>query len=182
MTKLKLDPHVIINLLICSGGLAVFILFLIWPLQMSITRTDQEIDCVKSRIEEQKILYPVYCDLLKRIKQKIPKGLFPKEREKSAQYDSDDITLLIQEIAAGNNLKVSSIIHDVGSLIDDAGYEIIDASVTGKFKDFRNFLVGIGEMRDVNYLEELQIEESEGGGDLFLRFKIRVSGEKDGAA
>ena len=181
MTKLKLDPRVIINLLICSGGIAVFILFLIWPLQMSITRADQEIDCVKSRIEEQKILYPVYCDLLKRIKQKNPKGLFAKESEKPAQYDSEDITLLIQEIAAGNNLKVISIIHDVGSLIDDAGYEIIDASVTGEFKDFRNFLLGIGKMRYANYLEELRIEEFGDGGDLSLGFKIRVFGKKDGA-
>ncbi len=180
MTKLKLDPRVIINLLICSGGLAVFILFLIWPLQMSITRADQEIDRVKSRIEEQKILYPVYCDLLKLIKQKNPQGLFAKESEKPVQYDSEDITLLIQEIAAGNNLKVISIIHDVGSLIDDAGYEIIDASVTGEFKAFRSFLVGIGKMRYVNYLEELQIEESGDGGDLFLGFKIRVAGKKDG--
>ena len=181
MTKLELDPRVIINLLICSGGIAVFILFLICPLQLSITRADQEIDRVKIQIEEQKILYPVYCELLKHIKQKNPKGLFAKENEDPVQYDSEDITLLIKEIAAGNNLKVISIIHDVGSLIDDAEYEIIDASVTGEFKDFRNFLVGIGKMRYANYLEELQIEESGGGGDLFLGFKIRVFGKKDGA-
>jgi hypothetical protein len=174
MGKLKFDPPFIINLLICSGSILFFIFFLIWPLHISISRTDKEIDRVKSRIEEQKILYPVYCDLLKTIKQKVPEGVFAKNSAKPVQYDPEEITLLIQEIAAGNNLEVRSIVQDVGSLIDDAGYLIIDASVAGAFKDFRNFLVQIGGMRYANYMEELQIKESGDGGGLLFGFKIRV--------
>ena len=180
MAKLKFDPRFIINLLICSGGIVLFILFLIWPLHISISRTDKEIDRIKSRIEEQKILYPAYCDLLKMIKQKVPRGVFAKNSAKPVQYNPEDITLLIQKIAAGNNLEVRSIIQDVGSLIDDTGYLIIDASVAGAFKDFRSFLVQIGGMRHANYMEELQIRESGDGGGLLLGFKIRVSGKKVG--
>ncbi len=181
MAKLKLAPQMIINLLICSGGIAVLILFLILPTQVSITRTDQEINHVKRRIEEQKILYPVYCDLLERIKRKIPEGVFAKSSVPPVECDPEDITPLIQKIAAGNNLEVRSIIQDVGSLIDDAGYIIIDASVAGNFRDFRNFLIQIGGMQYANHLEELNIEASGGNGDALLRFKLKIAGKKGGA-
>jgi|GEM_PF-455759 len=180
MSNFKIHPSTLINLVICTGCILVFIFFLIYPVHDSITRTDQEIDRVKSRIEEQKIFYPVYKDLLNQIGKKIPKGIFAENSEKAVQYDSNNITLLIQKIATDNNLEVISIIYDVGSLIDDSGDMLINASASGQFQDFRNFLIGLGRISCLSSMEEIEIKEFENSRNLLLGLKIRFPGKPGG--
>ena len=177
MSNFKIYPGTVINLVICTGCILLFILFVIYPLQISTTRTDQEIDHLKSRIEEQEILYPVYKDLLKHIGKKIPKGTFADNSEKSIQYDSSNITLLIQKIATDNNLEVVSIIYDIGSLIDDSGDMLIDVSASGAFHDFRNFLTGLDRILCLSSIKEIEIKESENSKNLLLGLKIKFSGK-----
>ena len=177
MTNFKIYPGTVINLVICTGCILLFILFVVYPVQNSITHTDQRIDSVKKRIEEQKIFYPVYKNLLKQLGNKIPKGIFAGNSGEPAQYDSTNITLLIQKIATENNLEVVSIIYDVGSLIDDFGDILIDASVSGAFQDFRNFLTGLYSIYCLSFIEEIEIKEFENSRNLLLGLKIRFSGK-----
>ena len=177
MSNFKIYPGTVINLVICTGCILVFILFVIYPVQVSITNTNHEIDLVKRRIEEQEILYPVYKDLLKQIGKKIPKGIFADNSEKSVQYDSSNITLLIQKIATDNNLEVVSIIYDIGSLIDDSGDMLIDVSASGAFHDFRNFLTGLDRILCLSSIKEIEIKESENSKNLLLGLKIKFSGK-----
>ena len=175
MKKFKIYPGTVINLVICTGCILLFILFVIYPVQKSITHTDQKIASVKKRIEEQKILYPVYQNLLKQLGNKIPKGMFAGNSGEPVQYDSTNITLLIQKIAIENNLEVVSIIYDVGSLIDDSGDILIDASVSGAFHDFRNFLAGLYRIDFLGSMEEIEIKGFENSRNLLLGLKIRFS-------
>ena len=51
-------------LILCIGVLFAFVLLIIYPYHVSLVDTDTEIEITKDRIEEQKLLFPVFKDLL----------------------------------------------------------------------------------------------------------------------
>ena len=61
--------------LICAVGIAAFVLLIVLPSQKTSAEMDQEIDILQARIEEQRILTPVFHSLLKRAKTAPPSAL-----------------------------------------------------------------------------------------------------------
>ncbi|MEA3428660.1 MAG: hypothetical protein U9Q84_05505, partial [Thermodesulfobacteriota bacterium] len=71
---------------------------------------DKQIASLNADIEEQKILNPVFKDLLKKALHKRPKGLPFPEKVKLERDKTDKIALTFQELAKKSNLKIDEII------------------------------------------------------------------------
>ena len=150
--------------LILGGGILVFIFLVIWPRQKEFRETDIEINKIKARIEEQKILFPVFNDLRKKeqnLKDMMTSLSFLSEdadnETEPTTADPDKIASAFQEIARNSDFRVETIQPDVKSLADDSGYLIIRMSIRGNFSDLHNFLIRIVKVPYVAHIEQIQI-------------------------
>lgn len=158
----------LILFLLCGAGIIVFVFLIILPTQNTSAQLDKDITATSDRIEEQRILKPVFESLLKRAKKKNPTEL---PATKSAKLDRADISKLskdLQEMAFRHGLKVQAMNTDVSALIGKSGHLRMRLNLTGAFLDFRGFLVDLGTIPSLEVIEEIEIRAIEGSRE----FKI----------
>jgi len=160
-----------------SGILLAFIILLIYPSHKSMADMDLEIKKVKSQIEAQKMLLPVFKDLLKKTHIPIPEGLPFPEKAKIARDDTDKILFLFQKVAQKNNIRIDSIIPDIDSLIDGLGYMDVNIVMRGDLFDWRNFLLQLNEISYIEHVERIQVRTIPGSEDLEFHLKLWLARE-----
>lgn len=158
---LKLPARSIAFLLICAGGLLAFILLVIYPQQTSLDEADMEIKALKSRIEEQKLLYPVFQDLLRQAHFKNTQGLPFPNKARLGRDETVKISSIFQKIARKNHFKLVEIKSNIESLIDSSGYLKIHLVLEGHFFDLRNLLLQLGELPYLEHIERIQIRSAQ---------------------
>ena len=166
----KLPSRSIAFFLMCLCVLLIFFLLVIYPQRISLAEADLDIKKLKVRIEEQKILYPIFKNLLKKARVKDTEALpFPK-KAKLMRNETAKISSIFQEIAQKSNLVLKEIIPDVGALISGAGYLKLNLTVKGKFLDLRNFMLQLGELPYLEHIERIQIRSVQDSKE--ISFKI----------
>ncbi|MEA3279217.1 MAG: hypothetical protein U9Q38_01265 [Thermodesulfobacteriota bacterium] len=136
------------------------------------TELDEQITSLNADIEEQKILYPVFKDLLKKALHKAPEGLPFLEKVKLKRDKTDKIALIFQELAKKSNLKIEEVVTDVDSLIDDSGFLMLNVAVKGDMFDLRNFMVKLGEVQYIEHIERIQIKTVDKSKEMRLKLWI----------
>ena len=159
----------IVIFVICAVGLAAFWVLIIVPSQKTENELDQEINRLNSRIEEQRILTPVFHSLLERAKIKGSQGLPTPEKTKLTQGDMNEIATVFQNIAGRHHLKLEEITTDVNSLMKESGYLVMRLHLSGDFFDIRKFLVDIGSIPSLEHIEEINIRSGKASKDLNLK-------------
>lgn len=154
---------------ICAVGIVAFWVLIIFPSQKTAADLDQEINKLNARIEEQRILTPVFHNLLERAKMKGPSGLPSPEKSKLSHGDMNAISRVFQDIAERNNLKLDEITTDVNSLVQESGYLVMRLHLSGGFFDIRKFLVDIGSIPSLEYIEEVSIQSGKASKELNLK-------------
>ena len=155
------SKRIVTYLILCIGVLFTFFVFIIYPYYMSLGDTESEIEITKGRIEEQKLLFPVFQDLLNRARLK-ESGLLPlPEKKRLAREEIDGVSSMIQEIAQRSHLKVGGIMPDLDSLIGGAGLLEMTVVMKGELFDLRNFLVLLGEISYLEHIEQIQIRTAQ---------------------
>ena len=142
---------------ICVVGVLAFLLLIILPSQKTSAQLDREIDKLNVRIEEQRILTPVFHSLLKRAKTAPPSALPSPEKTKLTHGDMNRISKEFQDIAIRHNLKLEEVKTDVSSMMEDTGYLMMRLRLTGDFYKFRDFLVDLGSIPSLEHIEEINI-------------------------
>lgn len=156
MTTKPLAQSMLI-LVVCVVGILAFMLLIILPSEKSSKELDQEISKLNARMEEQRILTPVFHSLLKRSKMAPPSDLPVPERTKLTYGSINTISNVFQDIAARHNLKLEEIKTDVGSMVQDTGYLSMQLRLNGDFYKFREFLVDLGSIPSLEHIEEINI-------------------------
>ena len=154
---------------ICAVGIVAFWVLIIFPSQKTAAELDQEIDKLNTRIEEQRILTPVFHSLLERAKIKGPSGLPSPEKSKLTSGDMNEISTVFKEIAGRNNLKLDEITTDVNSLMEESGYLVMRLHLSGGFFDIRKFLIEIGSIPSLEHIEEISIRAAKASKELNLK-------------
>ena len=154
---------------ICAVGIVAFWVLIIFPSQKTAADLDQEIDKLNARIEEQRILTPLFHNLLQRAKKKGPTGLPAPEKSKLSHGDMNAISTVFQEIAGRHNLKLDEVTTDVNSLVQESGYLVMRLQLSGNFFDFRKFLVDIGSVPYLEHIEEVSIRSGNASKELNLK-------------
>ena len=148
-------------LILCIGVLFAFVLLIIYPYHVSLVDADTEIEITKDRIEEQKLLFPVFKDLLNKAGLKESSLLPLPEQKKLARDEIDGVSSMIQKIAQRSNLKVGGILPDVDSIIGGEGFLQMTVVMKGELLDLRNFLVLLGEVSYLEHIEQIQIRTTQ---------------------
>lgn len=154
---------------ICAVGLVAFWVLIIMPSQKTAAELDQEIDKLNARIEEQRILTPVFHSLLDRAKMKGPSQLPSPEKSKLTHGDINAISSVFQDIAEQNKLRLAEITTDVNSLMQESGYLVMRLQLSGDLFDIRKFLIDIGSVPSLEHIEEIAIRSGKGSKELSLK-------------
>jgi Tfp pilus assembly protein PilO len=165
-----LPTQSLIYLLICGAGILVFVFLIIIPTQKTSAELDKEIVNISDRIEEQRILKPVFESLLKRAKKKNPTELPATKKAKLDRADISKLSEDLQEMALRQGLKIQDMNTDVSDLVGKSRYLRMRINLTGAFMDFRGFLVDLGTIPSLEVIEEIQIRAIEGSRE----FKIKI--------
>ena len=164
-----LPTHSLINFLICAAGILVFIFLIIVPTQKTSAELDRDIEKINARIDEQRMLKPVFESLLKQVKKKGPTNLPATKKAKLASGDINEISGRLLEIAERYNLELRDIQTDVSAPGKNTEYLLIRIHATGEFKKFRDFLVDLGTIPSLEHIEEIQIRAIENSREFRLK-------------
>ena len=167
-----LPAQSLIYFLICGAGILVFVLLIIIPTQQTSAELDRDIEKLNARINEQRILKPVFDKLLKQVKKKGQTQLPATQKVKLARGEINKISERLLEIARRYNLQLHDIQTDVNALENTAGYLLIRIHATGDFKKFRDFLVDLGAIPSLVQFEEIRIRAIENSRELKLKVRL----------
>ncbi len=165
----------VFNLIFCGVGIAILLLIGIYPAHRTMTELDQSITKLQSDIEAQKLLFPVFIQLLKRSRQKSPSLLPAPEPQKLPRGDTSMLSQRFKNIAAENGVEVKRFTPDLESLIEGSGRLKMIAAVSGTFPDIREFLIRIGAIPFLDSFEYIQLQAPPDTGplELTMRFWVR---------
>jgi hypothetical protein len=154
----KLPTKNIMLIALFGGGILVFVLLSIFPNYIAYSNIENEINILKGRIEEQKILSPIFTELSEKTKFEKPENLpFPK-KEKLSKYKTGNISTIIQDIILQNDFKLDTILTDVGGLMDGSGMLKMSIEMTGDFINLRNMILQFGTLPYLEHIETIRIE------------------------
>ena len=172
MKKLSsiLPTQSLLYLLVCGAGILVFVLLIIVPTQKTSAELDRDIAKLTARIDEQRILKPVFDNLLKQVKKKGPTNLPATKRVKLARSEINEISERMLEIARRCDLQLNDIQTDVNALENNVEYLLVRIHATGDFKRFRDFLMGLGDIPSLEHIEEVDIRAIENTRE----FKLKI--------
>jgi hypothetical protein len=172
MKKMKsvLPTQSLIYFLICGIGIIIFVLLIIIPAQKTSAQLDKDIEKLTARLDEQRILKPVFDNLLQQVKKKDATELPAPKKVKLTRGDIHNISEHLLKTARSCDLILRDIQTDVKILENDAEYLVIRIHATGAFKKFRDFLVDLGNIPSFERIEEIQIRAIENSRE----FKLKI--------
>lgn len=144
-------------ILIFGGGMLLFILLAIFPNYISYNNVVHETSRLREKIEEQKILSPIFEDLSKKAQFQKPGSLPFPAPEKLSRADTEKITRIIRELAEGNDFTVRDIDTDIESLMTESGTLKMSLDLIGEFHNLRNLLLDLGGLAYLNHIEVIRI-------------------------
>ena len=165
----KLPPQSLILFLLCGAGIVAFIFLVILPSQRASAELDKEIEQLNARIEQQRILKPVFDSLFEKSKAKSSVKLPTIKKAKLARDEIPKLINHFQELAQRHHLKLQEISPDINSLKDNSGHLLMNLSLTGEFLNFRGFLVDVGALPALEHAEELKIRSVKTTRELQLK-------------
>jgi len=164
-----LPPQTLILMVLCGAGILMFVLWVILPAQRLSAELDRDIQSLESRIEEQKILSPVFKNLFAKTKTAEPQGLPAPTRIKLTRAEIAGVPKRLQLLAASHHLSIREIVPEVNTLTDASGRFLTRIAATGQFTDLRGFLIEVGALPYFDSIEEIEIRAVEGGREFGVK-------------
>jgi hypothetical protein len=162
-------PQTLILMVLCGAGILMFVLWVILPAQRLSAELDRDIQSLESRIEEQKILSPVFKNLFAKTKTAEPQGLPAPNRIKLTRAEIAGVPKRLQLLAASHHLSIREIVPEVNTLTDASGRFLTRIAATGQFADLRGFLIEVGALPYFDSIEEIEIRAVEGGREFGVK-------------
>jgi len=154
----KLPSKSYVNIVICIAGIIAFILLVIYPQNQSRKSLDLEIERLATRIEEQKILAPLFKELTSKTQFKAPTDLPFPEQKKLSKEEARQISFAVQKVIQQNDFIVENIVPDVNSLMDGSGFLKLSLVAVGDFFQLRNVMLQLSEIPYLDHIETFQLE------------------------
>ena len=135
----------------------MFVVLTILPAMQSSTALDMEIKKIKGSMDEQKILTPVYNNLLRKTKFKKTKGIAASKKNKLVQGDTRKIIQRLNNFAKNSNITLVNVTPDVDTLIGGSGHLLINIVAEGEFINMHKFLFQLCELPFLEFIEQIKI-------------------------
>ena len=148
------------SLLFCLAAVLFFVLLIILPNYLEIRRETQQINEIKARIDEQKILKPFLERLESQVKSAETEMLtIPKEKQ-LPRNDLASLSKVFSNLASQAEMVLQSLVPQVNTFKENEGRLAVDLDLTGEFFNFRRFLNKLGAVPFVSHIETISINAS----------------------
>ena len=147
----------LVTLGIYLGVLVVFILLTIVPARRESAALDDQIKKIRSRIEEQKILKPIYQNLLKKAQLEPPEGIGLVEKKKLKKGETETVGSRLSDMAVRSNLTLAQFLPKVETIISGTGLMMVDFTLKGEFINLHPFLIQLCQTPYLEQIEHIQI-------------------------
>lgn len=164
-----LPPQTLILMVLCGAGVLAFLLWVILPARQLSAELDRDIASLQSRIEEQKVLSPVFKSLFAKTKAAEPQSLPAPARTKLTRDEIAGVPKRLKQLAASHHLDVRAIVPEVNTLTDASNRFLTKVTAAGRFEDLRGFLIDAGALPYFESIEEIDIRAVEGGREFELK-------------
>ena len=156
-----------------AAAILAFIFLIIFPGQRLAAKLDQEIAEMTTRIEEQRVLAPVFTTLFAKTKAPAALGLPAPTRVKLARAEIGGALKHLQQLAAAHKMAIRELTPDVNTLTDASARFFVQILANGQFMDLRGFLIDIGSLPYFEGIEEIDIKAVEGNTkDIGLKISL----------
>jgi len=150
---------------LCGAGLIGFVLLVILPAGRLSAELDGDIAALTARVDEQRVLSPVFKNLFEKAKS-ATKVDGPAAPRKLTRAEITELPKrLLQDMAVAHRLELREIVPDFNTLTDASGKLLIRVIAHGQFKDLRGFLLAVGALPFFEGFDEMDIRGVEGGGE-----------------
>jgi len=160
---------------VCCGGLLGFYLLSILPHQQATDQITDQINALKTQIDEQRLLGPIYHRFTELLVGTQPEGLgdlpFPSpDRLKPEQVAG--IETLFRQLAEQNQLNLQRIGSDLNSMISETGELKLTLEITGALNNLREFMLKLAELPYLNHVGRIEVRRESGPQGLHMELDI----------
>jgi hypothetical protein len=156
-----------------AAAILAFVFLIILPAQRTAAELDREIAGLTERIEEQRVLTPIFTTLLAKTKAPAISGLPTPTRAKLAQAEIGAALKRLQELAAAHKMTVRELTPDLSTLTDASAHFLVQLLANGQFTDLRGFLIDIAALPYFEGIEEIELKAVEGNTeDIGLKISL----------
>jgi len=166
----KLPKRSFIYILICGGGILSFFLTGIFPNQRAISALEKEITALNLRIREQKVLFPVFKNMINKIKTPDENKNTFLQKEKLRKEDIGKLSVLFEKTVKKRGLMLEGSVIDINTLKENKGLLQITLSMSGEFSNFREFMIDLEAITYIERIGRLEIRS----GQLSKNFKLSL--------
>jgi hypothetical protein len=153
----------------------VFIFLGIVPSQRALANREENIAETNLKLEEQKILFPVYQVLKQGTEKKGAHALPLPAKVPLARNQLGRLNEAVKEIAGRAHMEVISLAPDVNSLSDKSTSIAVNVTVRGTFFSLRQLLIGIGGIPSLERIEGIQIQRTTNWMEMKVKFWVALS-------
>ena len=158
------------------GVIGALIFLVIIPNQRESEAIDKRIAELNTRIEEQKILKPIYQNLQKKAGLEPPDGIAPINKKKLKKSETDMVAGRLSDMAVRRNLNLSKYTPKVETIISGSGLFMIDFILTGEFINLQPFLIELCQTPYLERIENVEIRAAKDANE--FKFRIWLAYEK----
>lgn len=157
-----LPTQSLVFLALGAAAILAFIFLIILPEQRLAADLDREIAELTARIEEQRVLTPIFTTLFAKAKAPAVSGLPKPTRSKLARAEIGGAMKHLQELAATHKMAVRELTPDVNTLTDASAHFFVQLLANGQFMDLRGFLIDVVALPYFESIAEIEIKAVEG--------------------
>lgn len=153
-------PHSsnLVYLAICGLCILTFIVVGIYPNHLAMGQMDEEINALRTKIQSQKLLHPIYLKLIKQMQQKPPEGLPLPEKTTIDKDDIDSINDKFFSIAQSSGVNFESASPDPSSYLEETSWLTMNVVFSGDFFNLRRLLMNISQQPYLNKIDHLELK------------------------
>ncbi|MCU0561795.1 MAG: hypothetical protein MUD16_16600 [Desulfobacterales bacterium] len=159
----RMSSQSVILFLLCGAGILAFVLLVNLPSQRLSEQIERDIAGLVARIEEQRMLAPIFSTLFAKAKTPSGSTLPQPGKTKLTREEISEVPRQLMGLAAVNKLTVREITPDVNTLADASNRFSVRVAATGRFLDLRGFLLSLGGLPFLEAIEEIEVRAAEGG-------------------
>lgn len=172
---IKIPPKSITYIIACSAVIIILLFAGIYPLHRALANRDEKIADKNLKLEEQKLLLPVY-EMLKQKMGKKNARLLPLPAK--AQLPGDQMGRLetdLKDISGKAKVDLISFLPNLTSADVKSKTIAVDAVARGEFFAMRRFLIGLGGIPYVERIEEVQLSRTADALEIKVKFWVARS-------
>lgn len=160
---------------LCLGGVLGFYLLSILPHHQTAARLEDQIDALQRRIDEQKLLGPIYSQFTRivgesrpdtpdRLPFPTPEGLTPEQ--------AAGIETLFRQLATQSRLDMRHMGADLNSMINETGALKLSIALQGAFGQLRDFMLKLAELPFLAHVERIELRRASGVRGLQMELEL----------